>query len=102
ILICAPRTPLFLVLFATCFATGHGITTILRGTAPIEWLGREHFGRTMGAIALPMQLALALAPLLTAWVWSASGSSQIMLWQIFLGALTGVAGYWLAARARRQ
>jgi len=102
ILIFAPHAPVWLALFAACFAIGHGITTILRGTAPIEWLGREHFGRTMGAIALPMQLALALAPMLTAWTWSASGSSRVMLWQIFAGAMAGVGGYWIAVLARRR
>jgi len=102
ILIFAPHEPLWLYLFATCFATGHGITTILRGIAPIEWLGREHFARTMGAIALPMSVAMAMAPSLTAQVWSATGSSRAMLWMVFGGALLGTLGYWIAVSARRR
>ncbi len=102
ILIFAPHEALWLYLFATCFATGHGITTILRGIAPIEWLGREHFARTMGAIALPMSVAMATAPSLTAQVWSATGSSRAMLWMVFGGALLGTLGYWLAVSARRR
>ena len=102
ILIFAPHEAAWLYLFATCFATGHGITTILRGIAPIEWLGREHFARTMGAIALPMSVAMATAPSLTAHVWSASGSSRVMLWMVFGGALLGTLGYWIAVTARRR
>lgn len=101
-LIYAPHNRLWLYLFATCFATGHGITTILRGTAPIEWLGREHFARTMGAIALPMMVAMAVAPSLTAFAWSASGSSRFMLWMMVAGSLLGTVGYWLAVLARRR
>lgn len=102
ILILAPHRLSWLCLFATFFATGHGITTILRGTAPIEWLGHEHFARTMGAIAFPMMLAMAVAPSLTAFAWSASGSSTFMLWTIFAGSLMGPAGYWLAVLSRRK
>lgn len=102
ILIFAPHEALSLYLFAICFATGHGITTILRGIAPIEWLGREHFALTMGAIALPMSVAMAIAPSLTAQVWSATGSSRAMLWMVFGGALLGTLGYWIAVSARRR
>ena len=102
ILICAPYRAGWLYLFACCFATGHGITTILRGIAPVEWLGREHFARTMGAIALPMSVAMAIAPSLTAQVWAATGNARAMLWVVFAGALLGTVGYWLAVSARRR
>lgn len=102
VLIFAPHTPAWLCLFAALFAVGHGITTILRGTLPIEWLGHEHFARTMGAIAFPMMVAMALAPSLTALAWTLSGSATVMLWTIFAGSLFGTAGYWLAALARRR
>ncbi len=102
ILIFAPHRAGWLYLFATCFATGHGITTILRGIAPVEWLGRDHFARTMGAIALPMSVAMAIAPSLTAQVWAATGNPRAMLWVVFAGALLGTLGYWLAVSARRR
>jgi MFS family permease len=101
LLICAPHSLAWLCAFAACFATGHGITTILRGTAPIEWLGREYFARTMGAIALPMMVAMALAPSITAQIWAWSGSSRVMLWGVLIGSLFGTVGYWLAVLARR-
>ena len=102
ILIFAPHRAGWLYLFAICFATGHGITTILRGIAPVEWLGRDHFARTMGAIALPMSVAMAIAPSLTAQVWAATGNPRAMLWVVFAGALLGTLGYWLAVSARRR
>ena len=102
ILLWGPHDVRGLCLFATVFATGHGITTILRGTAPAEWLGRDHLARTMGAIALPMMVAMAVAPSLTAWTWAASGSSTFMLWGVFAGSLLGTVGYWLAVIAKRR
>ena len=101
ILIFAPHQMLWLSLFALCFGAGHGITTILRGTAPIEWLGREYFARTMGAIALPMMFAMALAPSITAQVWARTGSSRAMLATILAGSLMGSVGYWVAVLSRR-
>jgi Major Facilitator Superfamily len=102
ILIYAPHDALWLCAFATAFGIGHGITTVLRGTAPIEWLGHEHFARTMGAIAFPMMVAMAVAPSVTAFAWSASGSSTVMLWLIFAGSLLGTMGYWIAVLSRRR
>ena len=102
ILIFAPHEAGWLYLFAACFATGHGITTILRGIAPVEWLGRDHFARTMGAIALPMSVAMAIAPSVTAHVWAVTGSWRAMLWVVFAGALLGTLGYWIAVSARRR
>lgn len=102
LLIFAPHDLLWLCVFVSCFATSHGITTILRGTAPAEWLGRDHLARTMGAIAFPMMVAMALAPSLTAWAWDATGSSHFMLWMVFAGSLLGTFGYWLAVSARRR
>jgi ABC-type Mn2+/Zn2+ transport system permease subunit len=55
----------------------------------------------MGAIALPMMVAMAVAPSLTAWTWAASSSSTFMLWGVFAGSLLGTAGYWLAVIAKR-
>lgn len=102
LLIFTPHEWAWLCLFVVIFGTGHGITTILRGTAPIEWLGRDHAARTMGAIALPMMFAMALAPSLTAYVWSMTGSRHAMLWMMFVISALGTCGYWLAVLTRRR
>lgn len=101
LLACAPPTTGWLSLFACCFGVGHGVTTILRGVAPAEWLGREHYGRMMGALALPMMFAMALAPLLTALVWEHFHDPIVVWWTIFAGSLFGAVGFWLAALAPR-
>lgn len=102
VLINAPPTPAWLCVFATLFGAGHGITTILRGVAPAEWLGRAHYARTMGAIALPMMVAMAVAPLWTAAVWTASGRPATVWLAVLGGSLFGTLGYWIAVLARRR
>ncbi len=102
ILILAPPTLPALALFAITFGMANGITTILRGVAPGEWLGRAHLGRTMGLIGTPMLIMTALAPLVTAAVWSASGSVHVMQWTVFAIALCGAAGFWFAALMQRR
>ena len=96
VLLLAPPTLPWLCVFATCFGVGHGVTTILRGLAPVEWLGREYFARTMGALAFPMQSAMAIAPLYMANVWAASGNPRVVWAAILAGSIAGAAGYLLA------
>ena len=102
VMMLAPAGLVSACVFSALFAVGHGITTILRGTAPAEWLGRRHYARTMGAIALPMMFAMALAPLWTASVWTASGDPDVVWSVILVGSLLGTAGFWLAVMARRR
>ena len=103
ILILAPPQLRWLGLFAAGFGIANGIITILRGIAPAEWLGREHYGKLMGAMGAPMMVAAALAPLTTAAIWSKTGDPAMMLWAVFGVSLTGTAGFWFAVfvRARR-
>ena len=102
VLLLAPPTLPWLCAFAACFGIGHGVTTILRGIAPVEWLGREYFSRTLGALAFPMQSAMAIAPLYMAAVWEASGSHRVVWGVVLAGSLVGTAGYLLAVLAWRR
>ncbi|MGE3774566.1 MAG: MFS transporter [Gammaproteobacteria bacterium] len=102
VMILAPAGLAAACAFSALFAAGHGITTILRGAAPAEWLGRSHYARTMGAIALPMMIAMAVAPLWTASVWSASGDPDVVWSLVLVGSLLGTLGFWLAVLARRR
>jgi MFS family permease len=102
ILILGPPTLLSLALFACVFGMANGITTILRGIAPGEWLGRQHLARTMGLIGAPMLVMTALAPLLTAAVWSTSGSVHVMQWTVFAISLCGALGFWFAVIMGRR
>ena len=102
VLLLAPPTLPWLCAFAACFGIGHGVTTILRGIAPVEWLGREYFSRTLGALAFPMQSAMAIAPLYMAAVWEASGSHRVVWGVVLAGSLVGTAGYLLAVLAWKR
>ena len=102
VLIFAPPTLPALALFACLFGMANGVTTILRGIAPGEWLGHEHLARTMGLIGAPMLVMTALAPLVTAAVWSATGSVHVMQWVVFAAALSGALGFWFAAIMARR
>ena len=102
ILILAPANLAALCLFAVSFGMANGITTILRGVAPGAWLGHQHLGRTMGLIGTPMLVMTALAPLVTAVVWSSTGSVHAMQWSVFAMALCGAGGFWFAVFARRR
>ena len=102
ILILGPPTLPALALFACLFGMANGVTTILRGIAPGEWLGRQHLARTMGLIGTPMLVMTALAPLVTAAVWSASGSVHVMQWAVFAIAVLGALGFWFAAITQRR
>ena len=97
ILIFGPPSLPALALFACLFGMANGVTTILRGIAPGEWLGQKHLARTMGLIGAPMLIMTALAPLVTAAAWSASGSVHVMQWLVFAIALCGALGFWFAA-----
>ena len=100
VLILSPQHLRWLGLFAVGFGIANGILTILRGIAPAEWLGREHYGKLMGALGAPMMVAAALAPLATAGIWSKTGDPNAMLWAIFGISLAGTAGFWFAAFAQ--
>ena len=100
ILILAPPELLWLGAWAICFGTANGILTILRGVVPGEWLGREHYGKMMGAMGAPWMIAAALAPLVTASIWSKTGDPRLMLWAIFGVSLVGGGGFCYAALKR--
>lgn len=102
VMILVPPSLAMLCVFSALFGAGHGVTTILRGTAPAEWLGRAHYARTMGAIALPMMFAMALAPLWTASIWTASERPGVVWGFVLAGSLLGTVGYWLAVISRRR
>ncbi len=97
ILLVSPPRLGWLILFATAFGITNGITSILRGVAPAEWLGREHYAKTIGVMGAPMMVASALAPLGTAAIWTATGDPAWMLGVLLGVALLGAVGFWFAA-----
>jgi MFS family permease len=95
-LLILPPTLLWLCLFATLYGAGNGIMTIVRGTAVADLIGREHYGTINGALTVPNTVARALAPVVTAAIWSATGDPAVMLWTILGSTLVGTVGFLLA------
>jgi MFS family permease len=91
-----PHTLGWLGLCATLYGAGNGIMTIVRGTAVADLIGRTHYGTITGALTIPTMVAKALAPVLTAALWSATGNPSLMLWTILGSALVGTVGFVLA------
>lgn len=102
VLLFAPATTRGLCLFAFCYGTANGITTILRGVAPAELIGPTGYARTMGALAVPAMFAVALSPLAMSTLWRASGDSRPMLWAAFAWSIAGAGGFHWALRHRRH
>jgi hypothetical protein len=97
ILTLLPSRFAWLALFAAIYGAGNGITTILRGIAVPELIGRQAYGAINGALIGPANLAKAAAPLGFAVVW-AWGGQETALGALLAVALLGVAGCWLAVK----
>jgi MFS family permease len=95
-LLFSAHTPLWLGLCAALYGAGNGIMTIARGTAVADLIGRMHYGAINGALTMPTMIAKALAPVVTAVVWSATGDPSLMLWTLLASALVGAGGFLLA------
>jgi len=95
-LLVLPHTMVWLGLFAALFGAGNGIISIVRGTAVAELLGRTHYGAINGALTIPFNVARALAPVLAAALWSATGNPSLMLWALLGSALIGTVGFAMA------
>jgi MFS family permease len=49
--------------FAVCYGLSNGLVTIARGVLVLGLLGRENYGRTLGAIAMPTLAAKSMSPM---------------------------------------
>ncbi|HEY7490876.1 MAG TPA: MFS transporter [Candidatus Tectomicrobia bacterium] len=95
-LLLLPHTPGWLSLCAMLYGAGNGLMTIVRGTAVADLIGRTHYGAINGALTIPTTVAKALAPVVTAALWSATGDPSLMLWTLLGSALIGTVGFVLA------
>jgi MFS family permease len=92
-LLSLPHEPVWLGLAAALYGAGNGVMTIARGTAVADLIGRTHYGAINGALTLPTMVAKALAPVVTAVIWSATGDPSLMLWTLLGSALIGAVGF---------
>jgi len=92
-LLCLPHKPICLGLAAALYGAGNGVMTIARGTAVADLIGRTHYGAINGALTLPTMVAKALAPVVAAAIWTATGDPSLMLWTLLGSALIGAVGF---------
>lgn len=60
------------------YGAGNGLMTIARGTLPLAVFGPYRYGERMGLLARPMLIAQACAPVLTALLLDAAGSTALL------------------------
>jgi hypothetical protein len=65
--------------FAICYGMSNGIMTINRGTLPLAMFGERGYARLLGWLAVPVQVAQALAPSLAAPVMAALPAREFLL-----------------------
>jgi predicted MFS family arabinose efflux permease len=96
--------PSFVLVLAVTvlYGAANGILTIVRGAAVPEMLTRNSYGAVMGAMNIPATIARALAPVGAAALWSVSGSYDLVLTGILVGAVVLAAGFWSAAMLSRR
>jgi MFS family permease len=82
------------------YGLGNGVMTVVRGTAVPELIGPEDYGAINGALAFPMMIARAFAPVAAAAVWLRGGDPAWMLGALLGCALLGGLGFALAVTGR--
>lgn len=102
ILYLAPAQFWIVALVALLYGGANGIMTIVRGVAIPEMVSKESYGAINGALAVPMVVAKAGAPLAAAWIWTATGSYSVVLVAVVGTSILMVAAFWWAAWRSRS
>src|SRR3546814_4310947 len=79
--------------------SGHGVTSIMKPLIIGDILGRANFGAVSGSQAMSFKLSIAVAPFVGALLWEI-GSYDLVLVTMLAAALTGLALFLLAWRAK--
>ncbi len=66
------------VIFAALYGISNGLVTIARGVITLGLLGRENYGRTLGAIAAPTLAAKSLSPMAFAVIIDKAGAGTAL------------------------
>lgn len=82
---------------AALYGASNGIMTIVRGIAIPEMVSSEAYGAINGALAVPMTIAKAIAPLAAAALWTATGNYGMVMVAVFAMSCLMAAAFWSAA-----
>ena len=102
ILYLAPQQFWVVAIVALLYGGANGVMTIVRGIAIPEMVSKESYGAINGALAMPMVLAKAAAPLAAAWLWTATGSYTLVLVSIIAASVVMAVAFWSAAWMSRR
>jgi hypothetical protein len=99
-LVLLPPTFATLAGFAVICGAANGVITIVRGLVVPEMLTRESYGAINGVLALPANIAKALAPAATAALWALYHSYNSVLAAALISCVVVVGAYLFAALYR--
>lgn len=86
------------IAFALVYGAGNGVTTIVRGTVPVEFYGRDGYGAVNGALAAPVLAAKAAGPLVAALALLVAPDYELVVLLLAALAASAVAFFLLALR----
>jgi MFS family permease len=96
-LITLPSSFASIAVFAIVWGSANGVMTIVRSLAVPEMVTKEAYGELNGILAVPGAIALAVAPVAAAALWSAAGSYGAVLIAVLALAVVAAASFWTAA-----
>ena len=85
------------IVFPLLFGCSMGVKTVVAATAAPEFLRQKSYGALQGLIALPVALAMASAPFLSALLWT-HGGAMLLVSVLTVLAVLSFASFTLAAR----
>jgi hypothetical protein len=86
------------------YAAGAGVSFVIRGTLPLAMFGSQGYGALVGRLALPSQIAQALAPWIATILVSRAGTDTLLWTLVALSAahVATIAVLMVAARTARH
>jgi MFS family permease len=89
---------IWVLVFITLYGASNGVMTITRGIIPSEIYGRERYGAVNGALAAPVLASRSLGPLVAAFIWSAAGGYDAVLWALAAIGFVSLVSFYLAVK----
>lgn len=102
LLISATSVPGAAVAFVIAYGCGNGVFTIVRGTAPAEFIGRDRLGALLGRLSRGAVIAKAVAPVMFTLLLAAGLLRNHVLALLALVAALGWIAFFLASRQAEQ
>lgn len=84
--------------FAVLYGLSNGVMTIVRGTVPAEFFGRDAYGSLLGRLAAPSLVTKALAPVTLASLIAPNAAATPSLFVLFGVAIVSLAAFIAAVR----